>query len=63
MTGAFALRANNSMSPTISAPRARASTINGSRNEIPGLTIKQVARSKASALKPPTKIAISGYSF
>ena len=61
ITGALALRANNSMSPKISAPRTRASAINGSRNEMPGLTIKHVARLKASELKPPTNTAISGY--
>lgn len=61
ITGALALRANNSISPTISTPRARASAINGSRREIPGLTTKQVARLNASELKPPIKTAISGY--
>ncbi len=61
-TGASTARANISMSPTISSPRARASKKKGSASEIPGEATTYAAFSSKRTSSPPTLTGISGNS-
>ena len=58
-TGARAARANNSMSPTMLRPRARAASKNGPVSATPGETTTRSACSSSAASKPPVRTTTS----
>ena len=57
-TGASAARANSSMSPTMSRPRARACTKKGSSSGTPGDVTTMSACSSNRASKPPVRVTM-----